>query len=330
MGLRQLPTELLLYIAKFLGRLRDVNSLVLTSRYFHHNLDLYLYERNMQQQNSSALLWAASRGRADIIQKMLRFPGCDLETKATRSRGQTPLITACRQGHLDVVKLLLSATDHAGCPVHVDVNGQDDDNDTALAAAARENQVAIVELLLRDERIDVNLGNHNGQTPLAQAAIAGSTEAAGLLLATDSIKPDAPDNELWTPLMFASAEGHLGMAKLLLLQEGRVDINAQDVNGMTPLMWAVKRRVGHMMEFLLGRDDLDLDRRNRSRQSALSFAIEHGNLEIVTLLLKAGAYNPETWETDYDSPPILPMQDPQTEAAELIRFYWDDMWSGMC
>ncbi|OJJ67771.1 hypothetical protein ASPBRDRAFT_110379, partial [Aspergillus brasiliensis CBS 101740] len=63
MGLVQLPTELLLCIADHIPSTKDLYSLVRASRHFYHSLQPSLLPHNVKYNDSSALLWAASRGR---------------------------------------------------------------------------------------------------------------------------------------------------------------------------------------------------------------------------------------------------------------------------
>ena len=64
--------------------------------------------------------------------------------------GFTALMLACRGGHLDMVKYLVSE----GCDV--DLPSQDESKDTALMHAIRFNHVEIVQYLI-DIGVNVNL-----------------------------------------------------------------------------------------------------------------------------------------------------------------------------
>ena len=65
----------------------------------------------------------------------------------------TPLMLACQEGHIDIVRLLLEQ--------EVDVNLQNENNDTALIEACFNGHTEIVQLLMQREDIDVNLQNEN-------------------------------------------------------------------------------------------------------------------------------------------------------------------------
>ncbi|KAK4232662.1 ankyrin repeat-containing domain protein, partial [Achaetomium macrosporum] len=64
-----------------------------------------------------------------------------------------------------------------------------------------------------------------------------------LLLGTGKVDVNATDNNGRTPLSWAAGNGHEAVVKLLL-GTGKVDVNAKDkVYGLTPLSWAAER--GH-------------------------------------------------------------------------------------
>lgn len=274
-GLLELPTELLLYMADYLPSQGDLNALIQTNQQLYHMLQACLYHHNVKYHHSVALLWAAARNRADMMQAILAIPGCNPNIRCPSSF-QTSLIIAARHGHAEVVRLLLDRSS-------VDVNAQDDNGDTALAAAASAGYIVIVRLLLRDARVDVNREDWDGRTPLAQAAIAGSTEVVRLLLEEEAIEPDAPDSENWTPLAFAAAGGHIEIVRCLLQLPSRVNANVRDWDGATPLMWAARRGAAAAVELLLSCEDVDVTIRDEEGRTALMWAVETGHQELVPL-----------------------------------------------
>ncbi|KAI1384140.1 ankyrin repeat-containing domain protein [Hypoxylon trugodes] len=74
-----------------------------------------------------------------------------------------PLILACKKGHGDIVKLLLSYD-------NVEPYFGDNKGCMALSWAAYKGYEAVVELLLVDERIDKNIQDYDGLTPLIWVA----------------------------------------------------------------------------------------------------------------------------------------------------------------
>ena len=85
--------------------------------------------------------------------------------------GNSPLHWACRGGHGDIVKLLLSRN-----PA---VNAQNKLGDTPLHSAAWAGNAVCVQLLLEYPEIQTQLKNKNGETPLD---LAKTDDVASLLM----------------------------------------------------------------------------------------------------------------------------------------------------
>lgn len=99
---------------------------------------------------------------------------------------QVPFVWAAEHGYQELLDLLLGIE-------HVDINGTDDNNETALCAAARTGQVGIVQRLIDQHDIEINLVEEDlGETPLWLAVtnrhvqIARILEANGGLMSADS------------------------------------------------------------------------------------------------------------------------------------------------
>ncbi len=80
----------------------------------------------------TALLWAAWRGRADVVRLLLARKGVEVNKSA--ADGATALMSASQQGHVEVVQLLLARQD-------VKVSQSDSDGFTALLVASQKGHV---------------------------------------------------------------------------------------------------------------------------------------------------------------------------------------------
>ncbi len=98
---------------------------------------------------------------------------------------------------------------------------------------------------------------------------------------------NAPDKRGYTPLMLYCEEGRTKEALFLMNQEGAL-INAQDKFGYTALMKAVASEKVELVEALLALH-ADVKPRNVYGFTALSSAIIHQNRDMVVLLLDSGA-----------------------------------------
>lgn len=212
---------------------------------------------------------AVSRGD-ETITKMLLDTG-KVDTGATTFALGTALLQAANRGNRNIVQILLDTG-------AFDVNAKDKHGWTPLAAAVLLGHKAVVELLLDTEGVDVDARDERGRTPLSLAAdcvlhpsrfawdhprhfvwdqdTRHHEDIIQLLLATGKVDADAKDPEGRTPLSWAAGNGFIGMVELLL-DTGQVDANTADDGGRTPLDWA--RHGGHvdMERLFLSYDPFD-------------------------------------------------------------------------
>lgn len=84
-----------------------------------------------------------------------------------------------------------------------------------LAAAAKANDVALIEALLADDHAKIDEQDARGYSPLMFAAYSGSLEAAKLLLERGA-NPNGTDFAGNSILMGAAFKGHLPLVRCLL------------------------------------------------------------------------------------------------------------------
>lgn len=130
--------------------------------------------------------------------------------------------------------------------------------------------------------VDLNLQCANGYTALHSAAGGSSTSAVVKLLQTD-IDRKIRDNRGNLALHVAAQIGHLQVVKLLLA-DGR---NSKGYNDLTPLHYATIYGHGEIVELLEGADLEAKD--NKFGWMPLHCAVDHGDFQIVRLLIQRGA-----------------------------------------
>jgi uncharacterized protein len=225
----------------------------------------------------SALVLAIAGGSVSIVRSLLAA-GADLNRKCRDEQIQetTALCEASCEGSLELVKILLAAGG--------DVNA------TAGIGLMRQSPLMIAAMCDRPEvareflRAGAQVSIQDGGNALGAAASGGSEEIIEMLLDA-GVDVDSPDWLGTTPLMEAASEGHVDTVKLLLARGA--DVNARDE--------AARREYGKA-------DFVGDERTMRAIESSGSLAARHhdgasvldiarlgGHLEVIRLLLSAGA-----------------------------------------
>jgi len=124
---------------------------------------------------------------------------------------KTSFWIACRNGHIEIVKLLLNEE-------RIDIN-KGKYSRTPFELACSLGHTGIVKLLLNDKRIDVNIQDKlfdQEKTAFYLACENGRTEVVKLLFEDQRIDVYQPDNVGCTPLYIACQKGHVDIVKFLL------------------------------------------------------------------------------------------------------------------
>lgn len=134
-------------------------------------------------------------------------------------------LIAAREGRIDVLTALLQRG--------LDVNTAERDGTTLLGVAARNNNLAMVDMLIAN-RASPNRRNNYGDTPVLLAASQGKTDIVKHLVAAGA-EINAPG---WTPLHYAVYGGHAELAEYLLA--AGADVERRAPNQRTTLMIAAQ------------------------------------------------------------------------------------------
>ncbi|KAB8275207.1 ankyrin repeat-containing domain protein [Aspergillus minisclerotigenes] len=157
MAFLRLPDELLLSVVSYLTLQREINSLARTNARLYNLLNTYLYRYNVEQNKSSALLWAVKNGQEETAKKSIA-EGANVQPVSELTR--TPLSWAAWNGNETVVKLLL-ATDG------VDANPPSSGGETLLSLAAWNGHEEVVKLLLATQGVKPDSRTSRGETSLS-------------------------------------------------------------------------------------------------------------------------------------------------------------------
>jgi len=150
---------------------------------------------------------------------------------------------------------------------------------------------------------------------LMESAYMGKLEEVRRLV-LDGTPVDTIDAERRTPLMFAAFNGHAPVAEYLL--DAGAEIDAKDSNGRTALMFASSGPFAETVEFLLKKGaDVDVQGTLEGFTPLMTAAAE-GLVDIVRLLLAAGA-GADIKDKDGDTALSFARQKGHTEVVELLE-----------
>ena len=223
---------------------------------------------------TTPLHWAVHTENTELVDLLI---GAKANVRAADRYGVTPLYLACSLANIGIAELvlkagadpnaldqsgetLLSVATRAGSPelvtallkhgAKVDAPMQEWAS-TALMVAIRENQTAIVRILL-DASANVNARTTVGKKPARRPAGAGGgSHGVGIIRSgfhdrIASAHPRRPD-----PLLYAARDGRVDMVQMLTPKN--VDLELSDANGITPLQMAIANNNIALARYLLAR-----------------------------------------------------------------------------
>ena len=220
--------------------------------------------------------------------------------------GVSPLMVACKNGHLKIVKLLLKKG--------ANVNFENDRHQSALMAAAEGGNVEVVNLLLehvantavnmnveeREEKVKAIVDHQDERkfSALMLAARYKHAEVVTLLLeagAKVNLKGYGGKTALlWAmdPFGIQYPDPHSSVKAVKALLDGGADVNLKEDDGTTPLLFAVDMGICQwrleVIELLLNKKAV-IDHKNSKGNYALKSAVFMCDIAVARLLLEEGA-----------------------------------------
>lgn len=263
----------------------------------------------------TALHLAAYEGHLGLLRLLLKKDlSLDINTRSLH--GSTPLIIATGAGRFDAVRMLLdhganaSTSDYAGLtPLHWAVNrnrprivrmllehGADplaesaDGHDAVLIAHMSLEGVDLEEMMMvfsRDiECLHTRDPRKIALKQLLLAAESGKLDLITALVQGGDVNVNSEDEDGYTGLLFASENGQDDAVELLIRLGAEVD--AKNVAGESSI-WLASRYGHEAIVRTLIENGADLDSSDELDQTAISAAAEGGHLRVVEILLEKGA-----------------------------------------
>jgi ankyrin repeat protein len=227
------------------------------------------------------LIEASRRGNMRVLRILLHH-GADPNLGDTAN--ETALKHAARGGFAEAVLCLIET----GASVNLQING----SSTALLLASLKGNLEVMRLLIEADA-DPDLVNEHGRSPLFAALWGSHPEAAQMLLdlGADVTLAEKPSSGGKNVLMLAAREGHAHIAKRILdkVFVNGAFVNARASDGRTALMLACAAGSEPVVRLLLQQPDIDVDAQDGEHSTALLYAIPKKDPRIAEALLAHGA-----------------------------------------
>ncbi len=239
---------------------------------------------------------ASTYGRLQCLKLLM---GADLDQG--RKDGLKPIHAACENGHVNVVRYLISNKCKLVMPLNVA---------TPMFMAARGGHLEVVRALL-EQGVNVNVAVSGMGTPILAASLYGHVDVVSALLdagANAKVKP--------SPMIAVCANGHVKIVRLLckagcrdygdtisplcvacekeqwdvvqLLLLERAVTNSRGTGQLTPVMRIAFKGDLDLLNLCLDQE-CSLDDADNAGQTALFIACREGHVEVVERLCEKGA-----------------------------------------
>jgi len=223
-----------------------------------------------QKKSEKALHKALAEGDVALAKSLISE---GVEVDEEDENGETALTIACRNGHKELVELLIKEG------ADINANGQ------PLHAAAWEGHKDIVELLL-DSGADVDaIKGKNRWTPLHSACNRGNVEVAEVLI-VNGADVNALSGYDSTPMYEAFWNKHWDTVKLLI--NNGADVNHVRKDESPPIHYAIRSNDTEVAKLLVNHG-ADFNREDYEGWTAFRYAVGYGNVELVDFLIAKGA-----------------------------------------
>jgi len=235
----------------------------------------------LQDQANSALLDCAAWAEGDDTTYGTSISQLALQTpRLEQDETDSDLLEALNKGHIS------SLTGERGLISRVmgSQNPAERLSKVFLAAISTAPDQAL-QLILDTRMVDMKEKDDiNARNSLHKAAMSGRANFAHLAL-VQGVDPKGPDAYGRAPIHYACMNGHMPLIDLLMGEHTAGMLELTDLNGYTPLIWAIMNSKADCVEKLL-QVGARVDRAGNEGQIPINLACQHGNFEIISMLLQ--------------------------------------------
>ena len=216
---------------------------------------------------------ACEKSTTEVVDVLIQY-GADVNKK---HNGMTPLMVACKSGHYGIVQHLLQEPT-------IDFDAVDSTGKSALHFAILTSEIVTA---LATKGANPNIRDKSGWTPLDYAIGHTKIDTISALLQSpyqlDCVQK-LPTHEI--PIHLACEKSTMKVVDVLIRYGA--DVNSKH-NETTPLMVACKRGHYGIVQRLLKTQKVNVNAQNSNGLTALHFSVQSNSIEIVHTLLLKGA-----------------------------------------
>ncbi|RYP51482.1 hypothetical protein DL768_003166 [Monosporascus sp. mg162] len=224
----------------------------------------------------TSLMIASYFGLTATVEHLLRMDDVDLNCKDA-TYGRSALSWAAENGFDTIVKFLIRGSGskvwNRTIPLWVsqwfnmgaEVDSVDKSLRTPLSYAAWNGHVKVIKLLLRSGKANVNREDDIGATPLYYAICGDHQEVVDLLEGTG-----VDSAAIRSRVLLSAVKNARTSVVEQLLETGKVNLNAKDKYGLTPLSWAAEKGHEAVVKRLLATGKADIDSKDNDGRTPLS------------------------------------------------------------
>ncbi|XP_046567998.1 serine/threonine-protein phosphatase 6 regulatory ankyrin repeat subunit A-like [Haliotis rubra] len=226
--------------------------------------------------NKTPVMVAGRRGHRDVVE-LLVDQRANLLLRDARSNNILHL--GCQEGHVDVVKYVLSEN-------VVDINSRGNNNKTPVMVAGRRGHKDVVELLVQNGA-KLSLRDARGDNILHHVCSGGHVELLKYVLSQKTVDINSRGCDNMTPVMEAGQRGHKEVVGLLVKNGANLSLKADRSNNILHL--ACFRGHVEVVKYVLSQNAVDINSRGNSSKTPVMDAGRNGHKDMVELLVQNGA-----------------------------------------